>query len=452
MANTYTLLETITVGAATASSVTFNSIPQTGYTDLVIKASVRTNRAGTGADGLNLTFNGSAVAVYSDRALRGNGTAATSFTDTSAAAMYGTRATSAGVTASTFSNTEFYIPNYTSSNYKSVSIDGVSENNATEAYAELVAGLWSNTAAITSVTIAGSVGTIQQYSTFSLYGVSALGTTPTKAPKATGGSIIQTDGTYWYHAFLSSGTFTPATALSCDVLVVAGGGAGGVGGIAGGGGAGGVFYATSQSIGTSAQTVTIGAGGAGSSSQTLAVNGSNSVFGSLTAAVGGGGGGMADAPTANQTSGSGGSSGGIRNVVRTGVSIGTATSGQGNVGAAGSSNTDAGGGGGAGTAGVAGTGGTTSGAGGAGLNTWSSWLSTTGLGVSGFIGGGGGGGGFTPSPAVSAGAGGSGGGGAGGTGNGTSGTANTGGGGGGAGGYSTSGSGGSGLVIIRYLA
>jgi 2-dehydro-3-deoxyphosphooctonate aldolase (KDO 8-P synthase) len=36
MANTYTLLETITVGAAGAASVTFNSIPQTGYTDLVV--------------------------------------------------------------------------------------------------------------------------------------------------------------------------------------------------------------------------------------------------------------------------------------------------------------------------------------------------------------------------------------------------------------------------------
>jgi hypothetical protein len=35
------LLEKITVGAAGASSVTFSGIPQTGYTDLVVKASAR---------------------------------------------------------------------------------------------------------------------------------------------------------------------------------------------------------------------------------------------------------------------------------------------------------------------------------------------------------------------------------------------------------------------------
>jgi len=57
MANTYTLLETITVGAAGAASVTFNSIPQTGYTDLVIKASPRSDRANV-KDTIDLKFNG----------------------------------------------------------------------------------------------------------------------------------------------------------------------------------------------------------------------------------------------------------------------------------------------------------------------------------------------------------------------------------------------------------
>ena len=41
----YVLLEKITVGAAGASSVTFSGIPQTGYTDLVVKASARTDAA-----------------------------------------------------------------------------------------------------------------------------------------------------------------------------------------------------------------------------------------------------------------------------------------------------------------------------------------------------------------------------------------------------------------------
>jgi hypothetical protein len=46
-----------------------------------------------------------------------------------------------------------YIPNYAGSSNKSVSIDAVTENNATAAEANLVAGLWSSTAAITSITL-----------------------------------------------------------------------------------------------------------------------------------------------------------------------------------------------------------------------------------------------------------------------------------------------------------
>lgn len=247
MPNTYTLLETVTVGAAGASSVTFNSIPQTGYTDLVVKMSARST--GTGLD-VAVAPNGSTTG-FTRRVVFGEGTNAQSNSTSDSNYLFSDLSS---YTASTFSNCELYIPNYTSANYKSFSSDNVTENNATGAYAILAAGLWSNTAAITSLTLTQSSGSFTQHSTFSLYGVSALGTTPTKAPKATGGSIIQTDGTYWYHAFLSSGTFTPATALSCDVLVVAGGGGGG-NNAAGGGGAGGLYYTTS-SVGASAQTVT----------------------------------------------------------------------------------------------------------------------------------------------------------------------------------------------------
>jgi hypothetical protein len=76
----------------------------------------------------------------------------------------------ASATANTFSNTEFYIPNYTSSVAKSVSINGVGENNATQSAQAITAALWTGTAAITSVTILPSSGnTIAQHSTASLY-------------------------------------------------------------------------------------------------------------------------------------------------------------------------------------------------------------------------------------------------------------------------------------------
>ena len=454
MPNTYTLLEQITVGAAGASSVTFNSIPQTGYTDLVVKVSGRSTYT-SGTSALLIAVNGLS-SVYSSRYLIGTGAAATSGT----LAQYVGELDVATNTASTFSNHEIYLPNYASTSLtaKSYSVDSVTENNATTAYANLIAGLITTGASgISSITFTQSAAAnFAQYSTFSLYGVSALGVTPTRAPKATGGSIIQTDGTYWYHAFLSSGTFTPATALSCDILTIAGGGSGGpIGGA--GGGAGGLVYLSSQSVGTSAQTVTVGAGGAGVSGSFIRGNsGTNSQFAALTAAVGGGaGGGDSVAVQSGLTGGSGGGS--IAQTI--GTTAGAAgTSGQGFAGGSGSTDNatyrSAGGGGGAGA--VGGNGNTASpaisGAGGAGVTTYSSWGSVTGTGenISGtywFAGGGGGANGTS-------GAKGNGGGSAGvNAGSSAAGLANSGGGSGGCGGTGNStGNGGSGIVIVRYLA
>jgi len=70
-----------------------------------------------------------------------------------------------------FSNGSLYIPNYTSSNYKSASSDDVTENNATTAFQYLEAWLWSNTAAITSLTLQPNLGSFPQYSSASLYGI-----------------------------------------------------------------------------------------------------------------------------------------------------------------------------------------------------------------------------------------------------------------------------------------
>lgn len=440
----YVLLETITVGAAGASSVTFNNIPQTGYTDLVIKMSAR---GSSNVDVINATFNGS-TSSFSNRYVQGDGSAAASGSST----RFVGQVTGSSTTANTFANSEIYIPNYTSSANKSVSVDTVTEQNGTTAYTNLSATLWSVTSAITSITLTPGSGNFVQYSTFSLYGLAAVGTTPTIAPYAAGGDIIQTDGTYWYHAFLSSGTFTPAKGLSCNVLVVAGGGGGsggnGYGGGAGGG-AGGLLAFTSQSLSATGYTVTVGAGGAGTTGDGAGTTGNDSQFGALTLVKGGGGGGGKD--LAGLTGGSGGGGGTGRK------SGGSATSGQGYAGGS-SSFVAGGGGGGAGAIGSNGTFNGSSGSGGnggAGLNTYSSWLTATGLGVSGYIAGGGAGGSYD----ASSGTGGSGGGGNGGDGSsgtaGSNGSANTGGGAGGGGttaGNATfaGGSGGSGIVIVRY--
>jgi len=462
----FVLLERTELNAS-AASVTFANIPQTGYTDLKVVMSTRSADVSNIAFEISVTFNGNTTG-YTAKQLFGDGSAAGSSSPTirPAGFIVGTTAT-----ANTFSNGELYIPNYTSSSNKSYSVDSVTETNATTQYMNLVAGLWSNTAAITTIALAGTSGNFAANSTFSLYGLAATGTTPVIAPKASGGNVIATDGTYWYHAFLSNGTFTPATSLSCDVLQIAGGGGGGSN-MAGGGGAGGLLAFTSQSLTVTNHTVTIGGGGAGDIGVgSKGVNGTNSNFGALTASVGGGGGGTLQSAGGSSGGSGGGGAGGYIN--GTGGTGGSATSGQGFSGGSGASGSVSdflagAGGGGAGAVGGNGSGSgsaSVGGAGGNGVSTYSSWGSATltGQNISGtYWFAGGAGGGIASTASGSAASGGNGGGGAGGKSNGYLGGANspqaglagTGGGGGGGnngGTNSTQGApGGSGIVIIRY--
>jgi hypothetical protein len=446
MSNSYVLLEKIVVGSAGASSVTFSNIPQTGYTDLVVKMSPQANNSASSSYALRITYNGNA-ANYSDRYLRGSGASVISASNSSGSSTYLGEIPSTFLT-NIFGNVEVYIPNYTGSTNKSFSSDGVSEANATTAWATLTAGLWANTSAITSVTISSTVN-LAPNSTFYLYGVAKLGTTPTIAPKATGGDVVMTDGTYWYHAFRASGTFAPTQSLTADILVVAGGG-GSRNYQGGGGGAGGLLDFTSQSLTAINHTVTVGGGGA------LNANGTDSQFAALTLVKGGGcSGGVQTGPTNFPDGSNGGSGGGGAGGVAVTQNGGTATSGQGSNGGAGNNSSPNFGGGGGGGKGATGAAGTSSagGAGGIGSSSFSSWGSATGTGQNSggtyYFAGGGTAGSFAGSWST---AGGLGGGGAGGT-SAAAGTANTGGGGGcGIGSSGVLGkAGGSGIVIVRYL-
>lgn len=446
----YVLLATQTVGAS-AASVTFSNIPQTGYTDLKIVYSARSTVA-SNLTGFGLAFNGTRTSTLK-RLFANDGTA---YGDSNVGNGQGEAgfATGASSTASTFGNTEIYIPNYTGSQQKVYSVDSVTEKNSTTGYITgMFAGQNTITAAITSITISdNSGGNIDAGSTFYLYGLAQVGTTPAIAPYASGGDVIANDGTYWYHAFKTTGAFVPAKALTADILVVAGGGGSGYA-HGGGAGAGGVLAFASQALTTTSYTCTIGAGGVGRTSDGgNGTNGVNSQFASLTAAVGGGGGG-----TYGRVGSNGGSGGGAGAAAGAGTTGGTATSGQGNVG--GNSNTSGGaGGGGAGGAGSNTTTGQGSN-GGAAISTVTNWgslssaLTATALGVSGAIAGGGGGGNSNGQATAGL----SGGGGA--TDGGKDATnpsnavANTGSGAGGGGGDSSAyfgANGGSGVVIIRY--
>jgi len=288
---------------------------------------------------------------------------------------------------------------------------------------------------------------------------------------ATGGNSVVTCGNQKMHIFTGPGTFC-VSQVGCsanetvDYLVVAGGGGGGAQG--GGGGAGGfrisfdspLAAASALPVSVQGYPISVGGGGAGSTSvPTAGTNGVNSTFSSITSAGGGGGG--SDGPKVANAGGSGGG-GGWGQAGAAGNTPPVSPS-QGNTGGTGYPNSASHGGGAGGGAGAVGgnancnVGGT----GGIGMNTAILGSSpaapstgTTGPAPGRYFSGGGGGN-------ANPGYGGGGPGGAGGGGNGadpsgtvTNGTTNTGGGAGSKhGAYSspyTNGNGGSGIVIIRY--
>jgi hypothetical protein len=263
---------------------------------------------------------------------------------------------------------------------------------------------------------------------------------------ATGGTITD-DGTYQYHTFTTSGTFTILSGSSMlEYLVVAGGGGGGsssVNSSCGGGGAGGMLYGSIFAT-AGESTIVVGAG----ATTVLNTNGGNGANSSISGfvnitSIGGGGGGGGSSSTSTAKGGDGGSGGGtLQN--NQGYVGGLGTSGQGNNGGLGSPSSPSWGGAGGGGKSTAGTNGTSTNAGPGGDGA--AWVNGS------YYAGGGGGATYN---GYTGGAGGIGGGGAGGsTSAATPGTANTGGGGGASSypgnTYGAGGNGGSGIVIIRY--
>jgi len=241
-----------------------------------------------------------------------------------------------------------------------------------------------------------------------------------------------------------------------DFLVVAGGGGGGSGYYAGGAGAGGYRYLTGQTFGVgTVYTITVGDGGAGSTSETAhGIKGSNSSISgtgltTITSTGGGGGGSRNSANGGGNAEGQDGGSGGGSSTNQSGFGAGNTPStspSQGNNGGSAGGITFGGAGGGAGATGANGNSDNTGEVGGVGLAN-----SITGSSVNYAGGGSSGRSGSSTVPANAFG------GGTGGSNDGTkaggNGTANTGGGGGGASGDGSGsddsgGTGGKGVVIL----
>jgi hypothetical protein len=441
--NTYVALDKVTVGTAT-NTISFSNIPAT-YTDLVVVISAPTTSDGATPQ---FRFNGDTTTNYSNTFLEGSGPSATSSREsnqTNIQLSYNVGGNSTNPSASIV-----HIMNYSNATtFKTLLARWNSASGGTYPGTAATVGLWRKTPeAISSMEIFVATGNFAAGSTFSLYGISAIGGA---TPKATGGDVYS-DATYWYHAFRMSGNFVPNQSITADVLSVAGGGGGG-GFVGGGGGAGGLLAFTSQSLTAQNYAVAVGGGGtgAGTAFSTRGGNGTNSQFGALTASVGGGGGGgYVDSGSTTPANGASGGSGGGATSSTFGQTFngGAATSGQGNRGGNKTGTGTGGNGFGGGGAGAAGADATSAGsAGGIGVNTYSSWATATSTGDSGYFAGGGGGGVYSATQFD----GGLGGGGRGGKADpmvvAVAGSSNTGGGGGGAG---TGAAGGSGIVIVRY--
>lgn len=160
-----TKITTVTLGSA-ATQIDLASIPST-FTDLYLVMSIR-GAIATNADDIGLKLNDSA-ANGSARYLQSNASNATSNANSY---LMNTLEPAANSTGATYGNTSVYIPNYSGSTNKSMSVDNISENNGNPAYMRVESVIWSQTAAINKITIYSLNGTnLSAYSSATLYGI-----------------------------------------------------------------------------------------------------------------------------------------------------------------------------------------------------------------------------------------------------------------------------------------
>lgn len=162
MPKTYEPIATTTT-SGTPGEVDFTSIPGT-YTDLILVYS------GTGTsvngEGLNIQFNGDTAGNYSQTYLRGTGSAASSARQSSVTKIFLISNTSSTV----INNAIMQINNYSNTTTNKTTL---LRSNDSSARLEAVVGLYSSTAAITSIKIIPDSGTIDTGSIFTLYGIKA---------------------------------------------------------------------------------------------------------------------------------------------------------------------------------------------------------------------------------------------------------------------------------------
>jgi len=170
MANTFELINSVTVPSGGSSAITFSSIPNT-FTDLCVKLSIRTNR-GSDNDALFMSINGN-TASLSNIIIESTGSGNAASYPTSGSTLKSAAVDGDSATSSTFGNAEFYFPNYAGSTYKTVLWEESSDKNGSGAVSRNV-GLWRSTSAITNIQLSDSSGrNFGVGTTATLYGIKA---------------------------------------------------------------------------------------------------------------------------------------------------------------------------------------------------------------------------------------------------------------------------------------
>ena len=170
MANTYKLIGSTVLSTSTAT-VTFSSIPNT-YTDLVLRMSTRF-ASGTFGE-FSVTFNSDTTSLYSYTIFYATGGAVSTYRGSNATNLVGVlNGVGTSQTANTFTNNELYIPRYTASISKPISITNATETNGTTAYRSANAGLYRSQNEISSISIFDNINaySFAAGSSFYLYGI-----------------------------------------------------------------------------------------------------------------------------------------------------------------------------------------------------------------------------------------------------------------------------------------
>jgi hypothetical protein len=156
-------------GAGGVSTVLMNNIPGT-FTDLYLIVSLRHNASG--GNGAFIKLNGISAA-YTTLYGQGSSTIGHTTTDVSGLAQPNS------YTANVFNVGTLYIPSYTSTTLrKAITADAANENDATQAILGISAAYVDTTDPVTSIEIIPNSSPLVaapqlQYSTFTLYGITA---------------------------------------------------------------------------------------------------------------------------------------------------------------------------------------------------------------------------------------------------------------------------------------